>query len=66
MTILDSEVSWNYDEFSSESKSKNSPFWGQNMIGRATHCLVGGRLRLAEGNIIDKGNYDTRSVIDSN
>lgn len=65
VTILDPEVSWNYDESSSESKSKNSPFWGQNMIGRATHCLVGGRLRLAEGNIIDKGNYDTRLGRDS-
>ena len=30
------------------------------MIGRATHCLVGGSLRLSEANIIEKANYDTK------
>lgn len=34
LTILDPNVEWRYDESTNLSKSMNSPFWNQNLIGK--------------------------------
>jgi dihydroorotase len=44
IAILDPEVSWTYDPVKGYSKSRNSPWAGQTMTGRATATIVGGRL----------------------
>jgi dihydroorotase len=44
IAILDPEVYWTYDPAKGYSKSRNSPWAGQTMTGRATATIVGGRL----------------------
>lgn len=48
VTIVDPDRTWVYDAAAAQSKARNSPFWGRRMIGRATDCLVGGRIRLRD------------------
>ena len=45
VTIIDPERSWTVDLQQFASKSRNSPFDGWPVRGRATHVLVGGQLR---------------------
>ena len=42
--ILDPERIWIYDPAKGYSKSRNSPWTGQEMIGRAIATIVGGQL----------------------
>ena len=44
IAILDPETSWVYDPAKGYSKSRNSPWAGQTLTGRAIATIVGGRL----------------------
>jgi dihydroorotase len=44
IAILDPDVFWNYDPAKGYSKSRNSPWAGQTLTGRAIATIVGGRL----------------------
>jgi len=44
VVVLDPEESWVYDPAKGYSKSRNSPWAGQRLTGRARATLVGGRL----------------------
>jgi dihydroorotase len=44
LTVIDPERRWIYDPAKGYSKSRNSPWVGREMIGRAVLTLVGGRL----------------------
>lgn len=48
VTVVDPDLAWVYDAATAQSKARNSPFWGRRLIGRATDCLVGGRIRLRD------------------
>jgi dihydroorotase len=43
VTVIDPELKWTYDASESKSKSKNSPFIGRELIGRAVAVIVNGR-----------------------
>jgi dihydroorotase len=44
ITILDPERSWTYQNADSRSKSRNCPFDGRRLTGRAVATIVGGRV----------------------
>jgi dihydroorotase len=44
IVILDPEMVWTYDPAKGYSKSRNSPWAGQTLTGRAIATIVGGRL----------------------
>jgi dihydroorotase len=44
VAILDPDMKWTYDPAKGYSKSRNSPWAGQAMTGRAIATIVGGRL----------------------
>ncbi|HTD86536.1 MAG TPA: dihydroorotase [Candidatus Binatia bacterium] len=44
VTIFDPDAEWVYDRTQSASKSRNSPFHGWNLKGKATATIVGGKL----------------------
>lgn len=44
ITVFDPEAEWVYDAARGESLSRNSPFHGWKLRGRAVHTIVGGRL----------------------
>jgi dihydroorotase len=44
VTIFDPDVEWTYDRAQSASKSKNSPFHGWPLKGRAVATVVGGKM----------------------
>lgn len=44
VTVLDPDAEWTYDRMQSASKSKNSPFHGWKMKGRAAVTIVGGKV----------------------
>ena len=43
ITILDPDHAWTYDKNNSPSLSRNTPFHGMELRGRALHTIVGGR-----------------------
>jgi dihydroorotase len=45
ITIIDPHVRWTVDPHQFRSKSRNTPFSGQELVGRATMVLVGGRVK---------------------
>jgi len=51
ITLIDPELSWEVDPAEFRSKSRNTPFAGWSLRGRATVTIVGGRVvwRLAAG-----------------
>ncbi len=51
ITIFDPEEEWTFGEGPMESRSRNSPFIGWKLKGRATHVLVGGAIVLEDGRI---------------
>ena len=53
VTVVDPAAAWVYDDATALSKSRNSPFWGASLTGRASDCLVAGRVRLRAGRIAD-------------
>lgn len=44
VTVFDPERRWLYDPVKGFSKSQNSPWAGQELVGRVTHTFVDGRL----------------------
>ena len=44
VTVIDAGVAWHYDRAQSASKSRNSPFDGWRMKGRATATVVAGKV----------------------
>ncbi|MGH7198294.1 MAG: dihydroorotase [Candidatus Omnitrophota bacterium] len=51
VTVFDPDLEWTVEKEKLESKSKNSPFLGWKMKGRATDVLVGGKHVLQDGKI---------------
>lgn len=45
VTIIDPEAIWTVSEETLHSKSKNSPFLGQKLYGRATTVVLGGQIK---------------------
>ena len=54
VTVFDPAAAWTYDPAQSCSKSRNSPFAGWTLQGRAVYTIVGGRVTFAS-----RGNLDT-------
>ena len=52
LTIIDPNFEWTVEKEKLESKSKNSPFLGWKMKGKATDVLVEGREILKDGEIV--------------
>jgi dihydroorotase len=44
VTIIDPDIEWSYARAESASRSKNSPFDGWRMKGRAVATIVGGKI----------------------
>ncbi len=53
ISVIDPKAEFTYRRDEIESKSKNSPFIGWRLKGRATHVICGGRLTLGDGKIED-------------
>jgi len=51
VTVFDMDLEWTVEKDKLESKSKNSPFLGRKMKGKATHVVCGGRVVLSDGKI---------------
>jgi dihydroorotase len=51
ITVIDPEAEWTVDATRFFSKSRNTPFHGRKVRGRATHTFVGGRLVFEAGRI---------------
>ncbi len=45
VTVIDPDLKWTIDKEQFVSKSRNCPFHGWDVIGRATHTIVGGKLK---------------------
>jgi len=45
VTIIDPELNWTVDPQQFKSKSKNSPYGGHEVTGRAVTTIVGGRVK---------------------
>ena len=52
VTIFDPKLEWKVEKDKLESKSKNSPFLGWKMKGRATEVICEGRMVLENGKIL--------------
>ena len=52
VVVIDPAMTYVYTKDSVESNSKNSPFIGWQLKGRATHVFVGGRLVMENGSVI--------------
>lgn len=52
VTVIDLAAEWTVEKDKLESKSKNSPFIGHKMKGRATHVVCDGRVVLKDGKIL--------------
>lgn len=44
LCVFDPKEVWRIDSASWLSAGRNTPFWGQELVGRVTHTLVGGEL----------------------
>jgi dihydroorotase len=44
VTIIDPDLEWTYDVNQSASKSRNSPFHGRSLTGKAVATVVGGKI----------------------
>jgi dihydroorotase len=52
VTIIDPEVQWKIDPTQFRSKSRNTPYGGWDVRGRAHTVLVGGDVRFSRGGIV--------------
>jgi dihydroorotase len=48
VTVIDAEAEWIYRRDNSASKSRNNPFFGWNLKGRAVATIVGGKMVWSE------------------
>ena len=64
VTVVDPTAEWVYDATSAQSKSRNSPFWGETMTGRATDCLVAGKIRLRDSRILQPDPAHTAAGVE--
>ncbi len=55
VTALDPECEWTVEPERFESKARNCPFAGRKLKGRATVTIVGGRVAMREGRIVELG-----------
>ncbi len=44
ITVIDPDLEWTVDKTTFHSRSRNTPFHGMNLKGRATHTFLAGRL----------------------
>jgi dihydroorotase len=51
VTVIDAGLEWTVEKEKLESKSKNTPFLGWKMKGKATHVVCGGRVVMKDGKI---------------
>lgn len=49
VTIIDPEMPWTVDTSLFQSKSRNCPYEGWPLVGRATHTIVGGEVKFTLG-----------------
>ena len=49
VTVIDPKAKWTVDKTASKSKSRNTPFHGAVVIGRAVATIVGGAVKYAQG-----------------
>jgi dihydroorotase len=47
ITIIDPQVKWQIDKEKFKSKSRNCPFHGREVTGRARYTIVGGEIKFA-------------------
>jgi dihydroorotase len=52
VTIFDPHATWTYDSARHFSKSRNTPWEGQPMVGRAVYTLVDGRVVYRHGELV--------------
>jgi dihydroorotase len=46
VTVIDPKAKWTIDKTASKSKSRNTPFHGWAVTGRAVATLVGGEVKM--------------------
>ena len=51
LAVLDPQVQWTVDARALHSRSRNSPFHGRALTGRAVHTLLRGRFTLRDGEV---------------
>jgi dihydroorotase len=49
VTVFDPQVAWTIDAANFKSKSRNSPYSGWEVHGRATAVVIGGKVRMVNG-----------------
>ena len=54
VTIIDPETRWTIDPSRFRSKSRNTPFGGWEVRGRAHTVIVGGEVRFTRGGIVQQ------------
>ncbi|MCS6864593.1 MAG: dihydroorotase [Gemmataceae bacterium] len=47
VTVIDPHVKWKIDKHTSQSKSRNTPFHGWDVTGRAVATIVGGEIKMS-------------------
>ncbi len=53
LVLIDPNLKWTFDQQANRSKSSNSPFLGKQLIGRAQSVIVGGRLVVTGGVLVE-------------
>ena len=51
VTVIDPRESWVVERATIRSKSINTPFLGATVTGRATACIIGGRVLMEAGGL---------------
>jgi dihydroorotase len=46
VTVIDPKAKWTIDKNESKSKSRNTPFHGTEVVGRAMATIVGGEVKM--------------------
>ena len=46
MTVIDPKAKWTIDKSAFQSKSRNTPFDGAKVTGRAVATIVGGQVKM--------------------
>ena len=48
VTVIDTDIAWTFEKASTQSKSKNSPFYGWPLKGKSVMTIVDGRVKWKE------------------